>query len=116
MRRLKQAGIERIVIQRGVDADELECLVASVASGETGKDGVLGKLSHVRVGRIEVEEKIEGVGDMATFRASTPTPPTSPACCWESAAVEGKPTPTRRATSWTRWRRPWRRTAPRFWR
>jgi len=37
MRRLKQAGIERIVIQRGVDADELECLVASVASGETGK-------------------------------------------------------------------------------
>jgi len=33
MRRLKQAGIERIVIQRGVEADEVDRLVASVASG-----------------------------------------------------------------------------------
>jgi len=91
MRRLKQAGIERIVIQRGVDADELECLVASVASGETGKDGVLGKLSHVRVGRIEVEEKIEGVGDMATFRRLYADASNVAGVLLESAAVEGKP-------------------------
>src|SRR6185503_7392872 len=67
MRRLKQAGIERIVIQRGVEADEIERLVACVAKGDTGKDGPIGKLPHVRVGRIEVEEKVEGAGDMATF-------------------------------------------------
>ena len=46
MRRLKQAGIERIVIQRGVETDEIERLVASVASGETGKDGTLGRIGH----------------------------------------------------------------------
>jgi putative nucleotidyltransferase with HDIG domain len=91
MRRLKQAGIERIVIQRGVDADEIERLVASVASGETGKDGALGKLAHVRVGRIEVEERIEGVGDMATFQRLYSEASDIAGVLWESAAVEGKP-------------------------
>ena len=91
MRRLKQAGIERIVIQRGVEADEIDRLVASVASGETGKDGALGKLPHVRVGRIEVEEKIEGVGDMATFRRLYSDASNVASDLWESASTEGKP-------------------------
>ena len=91
MRRLRQAGIERIVIQRGADADEIDRLVASVASGETGKDGALGKLPHVRVGRIEVEEKIEGVGDMATFRRLYADASNVAGDLWESASVEGKP-------------------------
>jgi len=91
MRRLKQAGIERIVIQRGVEADEVDRLVASVASGETGKDGVLGKLPHVRVGRIEVEEKIEGVGDMAAFKKLYAEASGVASVLLESAAVEGKP-------------------------
>jgi len=91
MRRLKQAGIERIVIQRGVEADEIDRLVASVASGETGKDGALGRLPHVRVGRIEVEEKIEGVGDMATFRRLYSDASNVASDLWESAAIEGKP-------------------------
>ena len=91
MRRLKQAGIERIVIQRGVDQDQIERLVGSIAAGETGKDGVLGKLAHVRVGRIEVEEKIEGVGDMATFQRLYSEASNVAGVLWESAAVEGKP-------------------------
>jgi putative nucleotidyltransferase with HDIG domain len=91
MRRLKQAGIERIVIQRGVDADEIERLVACVAKGDTGKDGPIGKLPHVRVGRIEVEEKIEGVGDMATFQRLYSEASDVASVLWESAAVEGKP-------------------------
>jgi putative nucleotidyltransferase with HDIG domain len=91
MRRLKQAGIERIIIQRGVDADEIDRLVACVASGETGKDGPLGRLPHVRVGRIEVEEKIEGVGDMATFKKLYVEASTVAGTLVESAAVEGKP-------------------------
>jgi len=91
MRRLKQAGIERIVIQRGVEADEVDRLVASVASGETGKDGVLGKLPHVRVGRIEVEEKIEGVGDMAAFKKLYAEASGVASVLLESAAIEGKP-------------------------
>ncbi|HEV8396828.1 MAG TPA: HD-GYP domain-containing protein [Vicinamibacterales bacterium] len=91
MRRLRQAGIERIVIQRGVDIDEIERLVASVASGETDKDGALGKLPHVRVGRIEVEERIEGVGDMATFQRLYSDASNVAGVLWDSAAVEGKP-------------------------
>ena len=91
MRRLKQSGIERIVIQRGVDSDQIERLVASVASGDTGKGGPLGKLSHVRVGRIEVEEKIEGVGDMATFQRLYSEASDVAGVLWESASIEGKP-------------------------
>jgi putative nucleotidyltransferase with HDIG domain len=91
MRRLKQVGIERIVIQRGVDADEIDRLVASVASGATGKDGALGKLAHVRVGRIEVEERVEGVGDMATFQRLYSEASDIAGVLWDSAATEGKP-------------------------
>jgi putative nucleotidyltransferase with HDIG domain len=91
MRRLKQSGIERIIIQRGVDNDQIERLVRSIASGETGKDGALGKLTHVRVGRIEVEERIEGVGDMATFKKLYAEASSVAATLVESATVEGKP-------------------------
>jgi putative nucleotidyltransferase with HDIG domain len=91
MRRLKQSGIERIVIQRGVEAHELERLMACVASGDTGKDGPLGRLAHVRVGRIEVEEKIQGVGDMATFRKLYDEASSVASVLMESATVEGKP-------------------------
>jgi putative nucleotidyltransferase with HDIG domain len=91
MRRLKQAGIERIVIQRGVDADEIDRLVSCVASGETGRDGALGRLPHVRVGRIEVEEKIEGVGDMAAFKKLYADASGIASELLESASVEGKP-------------------------
>jgi response regulator RpfG family c-di-GMP phosphodiesterase len=91
MRRLKQAGIERIVIQRGVDRDQVERLVAAVAGGDTGKDGPLGKLAHIRVGRIEVEERIEGVGDIATFQKLYADASNVASVLWESAAVEGQP-------------------------
>jgi putative nucleotidyltransferase with HDIG domain len=91
MRRLKQSGIERIIIQRGVDNDQIERLVRSIASGDTGKDGTLGRLTHVRVGRIEVEERIEGVGDMATFKKLYAEASSMAGVLVESATVEGKP-------------------------
>ena len=90
MRRLKQAGIERIAIQHGVEIDEIERLIASVASGETGKDA-LSRLPHVRVGRIEVEERIENVGDMATFQKLYADASNVASVLWESAAIEGQP-------------------------
>jgi putative nucleotidyltransferase with HDIG domain len=90
MRRLKQVGIERIAIQRGVEIEEIERLIASVASGETGKDA-LSRLPHVRVGRIEVEERIEGVGDMATFQKLYADASNVAGALMDSAAVEGKP-------------------------
>ena len=50
MRRLQQAGIERIVIDRGVQVSELMQLVQTVARVEPGKDptAALGKLPGVR--------------------------------------------------------------------
>ena len=91
MRRLKQSGVERIVVQRGVGFDEIERLVASVALGDTGMDGTLSELPHVRVGRIEIEERIDGVGDMATFQKLYADASTVASVLWESAAVEGQP-------------------------
>jgi putative nucleotidyltransferase with HDIG domain len=91
MRRLTQSGIERIVISRGVDVDEISVLVGGVAGGQTGKDSVFGRLPHVRVGRIEVEERIEGAGDMATFRKLYSDASSVAGVLWESAATEGQP-------------------------
>jgi len=91
MRRLKQAGIERIVIQRGVELDEIDRLVAAVASGDTGKDSAVAKLPHIRVGRIDVEERIDGVGDMATFQKLYADASNVAGVLWESAAIEGQP-------------------------
>jgi putative nucleotidyltransferase with HDIG domain len=91
MRRLKQAGIERIVMDRGVQPQELSQLIMAVARGETGEEPALTRLSHIRVGRLEVEERIEGVGDIATFRRLYDDASALAGRLWESASVEGKP-------------------------
>src|SRR5881296_461066 len=75
MRRLQQAGIERIVIDR---VDEVTA--------------ALGKLPHIRVGRLQVEERVDaGVGDMATMRRLYDDAVSIAGKLWESARVEGMP-------------------------
>ena len=91
MRRLRQAGIERIVFDRGVSADEVTALVRGVAGGDSATIDALAKLAHVRVGRLQVEERVEGVGDIATFRRLYDDASKVAGSLWESAAVEGKP-------------------------
>src|SRR2546426_2470253 len=101
MRRLQQAGIERIVIDRGVEPDELTKLVLTVGRSEAiapGKARVdevtaaLGKLPHIRVGRLQVEERVDaGVGDMATMRRLYDDAVSIAGKLWESARVEGMP-------------------------
>ena len=70
MRRVQQAGIERIVIDRGVQSDELVRLVETVSRSESGdQTAALSRLPHIRVGRLQVDEQTDaGVGDIATFR------------------------------------------------
>jgi putative nucleotidyltransferase with HDIG domain len=67
IRRLQVNGIERIVIDRGVTADELDTFARAVASlpakvdpGAAPADPARG-LAHVRVGRIVDEEKADGI-------------------------------------------------------
>jgi len=91
MRRLKQAGIERIVVDRGVQPQEVSQLVIAIARGESGEEPALARLPHIRVGRLEVEERIEGVGDIATFRRLYDDASALAGRLWESASVEGKP-------------------------
>ena len=53
MRRLQQIGVERIVIDRGVDAPELTQLVQTLAASDAAQAAVV-DLPHVRVGRLQV--------------------------------------------------------------
>jgi putative nucleotidyltransferase with HDIG domain len=101
MRRLQQAGIERIVVDRGVEPDELSRLVQTVARseslapGKTRGDAVseaLAKLPHIRVGRLQVAQRVEAVmGDMSTMRRLYDDAAQIAGRLWESAQVEGIP-------------------------
>jgi putative nucleotidyltransferase with HDIG domain len=101
MRRLHQAGIERIVIDRGVTVEELTKLVLTVAKSETSAPGkvradevsaALAKLPHIRVGRLQVEQKVDaGVGDMATIRRLYDDAVSIAGTLWDSARTEGVP-------------------------
>ena len=103
MRRLQQAGIERIVIDRGVTPEELTKLVLTVAKSEAIAPGkaradevtlALGKMPHIRVGRLQVEQKVEGsVGDMATMRRLYDDAVSIAGTLWDSAHTEGVPDP-----------------------
>ncbi|MBM3819013.1 MAG: HD-GYP domain-containing protein [Acidimicrobiia bacterium] len=94
MKRLQQAGIERIVIDRGVQPPELTQLVQAVARTEAGKDPTtaLGRQPHIRVGRLQVEERVEAqIGDVATFKRLYDDAVTVAETLWESAQTEGMP-------------------------
>ncbi|HVZ21148.1 MAG TPA: HD-GYP domain-containing protein, partial [Vicinamibacterales bacterium] len=94
MRRLQQAGIERITIDRGVEIGELARLVATLARAEAGEDATtaLGRLPHIRAGRLNVEQRVDaGGGDIATFRKLYDDAVTVAHTLWDSAAVEGQP-------------------------
>jgi putative nucleotidyltransferase with HDIG domain len=93
MRRVQQAGIERIVIDRGVQSDEIVRLVETVSRSESGdQTAALSRLPHIRVGRLQVDEQTDaGVGDIATFRKLYGDAVKVAEKLWESAGVEGIP-------------------------
>jgi putative nucleotidyltransferase with HDIG domain len=93
MRRLQQAGIERIAIDAGVELDEITELVQTVARAERGNaDDALGaRLRHIRVGKLQVEQRVESPGDMATFRQLYDNAVGIAERLWDSTSTEGKP-------------------------
>ncbi len=101
MRRLQQAGVERIVIDRGVEPDELTRLTQAVGRSEAAAPGAareaamtaaLGQLAHIRVGRLQVEQRVEtAVGDVATIQRLYSDAVTIAGALWDSAATEGIP-------------------------
>ena len=93
IRRLQQAGIERIVIDRGVQSDEIVRLIETVSRAESGdQTAALSRLPHIRVGRLQVEEQTQAnVGDIATFRKLYDDAVKVAETLWESTGVEGIP-------------------------
>ena len=106
IRRLKQLGIERIAFDRGVTPEEVQKLALTIAHperrpGEAAPGvepadplGVLNSLPHVRVGRIQTEEKKEqSAADIATIRRLYSDASNVASNVWESAKTEGVPDP-----------------------
>ena len=91
MRRLQQAGIERIVIEDGVDAAELTELVQTVAHADREPIAAAPRLKHIRVGKLQVDQRVESAGDMATFQRLYQDATGIAERVWESANTEGKP-------------------------
>ena len=96
IRRLKQIGIERVTIERGVTADEIASFVQAVTEFEAPAAGseprALPALPHIRVGRVTVEERLDASSaDMATFRRLYKDAVSVAETIWDSAATEGQP-------------------------
>jgi putative nucleotidyltransferase with HDIG domain len=94
MRRLQQAGVERIAIDRGVENTEITQLISTLAAADPNRVSALTGLKHIRVGRLQVEKRVEApAGDMATIKRLYDDAVTVAGRLWETAQVEGKPDP-----------------------
>jgi putative nucleotidyltransferase with HDIG domain len=94
MRRLRHAGIQRIVFDRGVQPDELTQLVEAIGRAVAGAEqtAALVSLPHLRVGRLEVGLHNDVTpGGIATFRQLYDDAVAMATRLWDSAAVEGQP-------------------------
>jgi putative nucleotidyltransferase with HDIG domain len=93
MQQLHDAGIERIVIDRGVESAELSQLVQTLGGSDAKeKVGLLGHLAHIRVGRLQVDKGADApVGDIATCRRLYDEAVNVAETLWDSARSEGKP-------------------------
>jgi putative nucleotidyltransferase with HDIG domain len=95
VRRLKQIGVERVTIDRGVTADEITVLVDAVSTLEpnpAGQPPEFPALPHIRVGRVVVENRVETKSaDMATFKRLYSEAVSVAEAVWESARTEDQP-------------------------
>jgi putative nucleotidyltransferase with HDIG domain len=95
MRRLQQSGVEKITIDRGVTLEELGQFVEAVSAAERREgegDLALPALPHVRVGRVTVEQKVEGsLADMAAIRRLYDDAIRVASDLWDGTQTENQP-------------------------
>jgi len=96
VRRLQQIGLERITFDRGVTHDELGAFIEAVTDVErqTPEEAAatFPSFPHIRVGRVTVEQRVEGsLADMATIKRLYNDAVSVAGSLWESAETEGKP-------------------------
>ena len=99
VRRLQQTGVERITIDRGVTLDELSGFIEAVTDVEKQNPeeaaAAFPAFPHIRVGRVTVEQRVEGnLADMATIKRLYNDALSVAGSLWESAETEGKPDAT----------------------
>jgi putative nucleotidyltransferase with HDIG domain len=98
VRRLKQISVERVTIDRGVTADAIAALVEAVTTLEPGPGSSpppFPTLAHIRVGRVHVEQPVEGAAaDMATFKRMYLDAVSVAEMVWDSARTERQPDAT----------------------
>ena len=98
VRRLQQAGVERITVDRGVTVDEITTFLAAITTidaraGEAADN--FPALAHIRVGRVTVGQRVEGsLTDMATIKRLYSDAVSVAGDVWESAQTEGRPDAT----------------------
>ena len=106
IKRLKSLGIERIAFERGVTPEELQTLAMTIAHPERKPDqaapgvepadplAVFSSLAHIRVGRIQTEEKKEeSKADIAAIRRMYNDSTNLAGSVWDMAKSEGVPDP-----------------------
>jgi putative nucleotidyltransferase with HDIG domain len=96
VRRLQQNGVERIVFEVGVTPDELGGFIEAVTEIErqTPEEAAAAfpSFPHIRVGRVTVEQRVEGsLADMATIKRLYNDAVSVAGSLWESVEIEGKP-------------------------
>ena len=91
--RLKEAGIERIVFDRGVTADEARRFMLALATLRGRGTGRLEDFPHIRTGQLTTDDRrADGIGsDLAAIRQLYANAVTAAEAAWESAETEGKP-------------------------
>jgi putative nucleotidyltransferase with HDIG domain len=98
VRRLQQSGIERITVDRGVTVDEITEFLAAITAidvRESDAADTFPALAHIRVGRVTVDQRVEGsLTDMATIKRLYNDAVSVAGNVWESAQTEGRPDAT----------------------
>ena len=97
VRRLQQAGVERITVDRGVTVDEITAFLAAITTldGRDGAAHTFPAIAHIRVGRVTVDQRVEGsLTDMATIKRLYSDAVSVAGDVWESARTEGRPDAT----------------------
>jgi putative nucleotidyltransferase with HDIG domain len=98
--RLRQNGLERITIERGVTLDELGRFVEATTAFEHPRAGdrpetAFDGMPHIRVGRVTVDERAAAeLADIATIKGMYTEAVSVATDLWNSAQTEGKPDAT----------------------
>src|SRR5258708_21354937 len=90
----RKAGVERSALDRGGEIHEITRLVQGLASTDATQLAALTDLPHIRVGRLQVERRVDAPsGDIATFQRLYEDAVSVAGKLWDGAQSEGKPDP-----------------------